>query len=119
MKPGTFAENTSVSVEKSRIELERMLLAFERVGEGIVFADRAGGILLLNPAAGSWIGGTGHAAVGASLEGSIADPVLRGAIREDRLRGSAEWVTGTGRSSTTPSTSTRSERAQHRRRATL
>jgi PAS domain-containing protein len=69
-----------------RNELERMLLAFERVGEGIVFADRAGGILLLNPAAGSWIGGTAHAAVGASLEGSIADPVLRGAILEDRLR---------------------------------
>src|SRR5262245_37650616 len=84
-----IAERTDAFRELQEIfrsDLERMLLAFEHVGEGIVFADRAGGILLVNPAAGPWIGGTPHAAVGASLEGSITDPVLRGALREDRVR---------------------------------
>ncbi len=43
MKPGTFAENTSVSVEKSRIELERMLLQAGATAHG-VSSDNVAGI---------------------------------------------------------------------------
>ncbi|HET6201299.1 MAG TPA: PAS domain-containing protein [Planctomycetota bacterium] len=83
------AERTDAFRELQEIfrhDLERMLLVFERIGEGILFADRAGAILVANPASAAWLAGGPYGAVGAPLAEAFSDPVLREAVRVDRVR---------------------------------
>lgn len=69
--------------EVYRNDLERMLVLFESVSEGLLFADRRGAVVLMNAAAGALLECSPLEAVGKRIDALQGEPGVRAALAEE------------------------------------